>query len=297
MFSELNKPVAWRCGRFYFDWQKDPRPLVMGVLNVTPDSFSDGGLFIEPTKALDHAFQMIEDGAQIIDIGGESTKPGVAPTSAQEEQDRVLPIIEKLQSAGVAISIDTYKAQTMKLALEIGVDILNDIQGFQDPHKVAIAASSKDVGLCIMHMQNQPHNMQDQPHYDNLIGEISQFLKGTVNHLSTQGITSDRVAIDPGFGFGKTTEHNLSLLHRLDQIERSGIALLVGLSRKKTLARILGSMTADRTIASVAAALLAVERGANVVRVHDVKPTVEAIKVWTAMHLESLDTTHTKINQ
>ncbi len=297
MFPELNKPVAWRCGRFYFDWQKNPAPIVMGVLNATPNSFSDGGLFVDPAKALDHAFQMIEDGAQIIDIGGESTKPGVTPTSAQEEQDRVLPLIEKLQSAGVAISIDTYKPETMKLALEIGVDILNDIQGFQNPLNVSIAASSKDVGLCVMHMQNQPHNMQDQPHYGNLISEVSQFLKEAVSHLSAQGITPDRIAIDPGFGFGKTTEHNLSLLHRLDHLERSGTALLVGLSRKKTLARILGSMSADRTIASVAAALLAVERGANVVRVHDVKPTVEAIKVWTAMHLESLDTTHTKINQ
>lgn len=293
--AELIKPVAWRCGRFYFDWQKNPSPVVMGVLNITPDSFSDGGQFIDPEKALDHAFQMIHDGAQIIDIGGESTKPGVTPTSAQEEQDRVLPILEKLQSAGVALSIDTYKAQTMQLALDIGVDILNDIQGFQNPLKVSIAASSQDVGLCVMHMQNQPQNMQIQPHYDDVVGEISLFLKNKVNDLSSQGIASERIAIDPGFGFGKSTEHNLRLLHRLDHIERSGNALLVGLSRKKTLAQILGSLTADRSIASVAAALLAVERGANVLRVHDVKSTVEAVKVWTSMHLEGLDTTQTKI--
>ena len=294
--AELLKPAAWRCGRFYFFWQKNTAPVVMGILNINPNSFSDGGQFIDPHKALDHAFQMIDDGAQIIDLGGESTKPGVTPTSAQEEQDRVLPILEKLQTAGVALSIDTYKAQTMQFALAIGVDILNDIQGFQTHLKLSLAASSKDVGLCVMHMQNQPQNMQIEPHYDDVIGEINQFLRGKVTHLSDHGIASERIAIDPGFGFGKSSEHNLCLLHRLGQIDRSGNALLVGLSRKKTLAKILGSLTADRTIASVAAALLAVERGANVLRVHDVKSTVEAVKVWTAMHLEGLDTTQTKIS-
>jgi dihydropteroate synthase len=168
--AELLKPAAWRCGRVFFDWQKNPAPVVMGILNITPNSFSDGGQFIDPHKALDHAFQMIDDGAQIIDLGGESTKPGVTPTSAQEEQDRVLPILEKLQTAGVALSIDTYKAQTMQFALAIGVDILNDIQGFQTHLKLSLAASSKDVGLCVMHMQNQPQNMQIEPHYDDVIG-------------------------------------------------------------------------------------------------------------------------------
>jgi len=282
------KPTAWRCGRFYFDWAVTPAPVVMGILNVTPDSFSDGGKYFDHARAIDHAFQMIEDGAKIIDLGGESTKPGAIPVSAQEEQDRVFPVLEKLQSAGVALSIDSYQTQTMQYALEIGVDILNDISGFQSEMNLDVAAKSKDVGLCVMHMQNTPQNMQVQPHYDNVIQEVGQFFNEKVLQLASLGIESERVAIDPGFGFGKSTKHNLTLLNRLAELSLSGTTLLVGLSRKKTLRKILGDHETDLTTASVAAALLAVERGARVIRVHDVKPTIQAIQVWTAMHQEQL---------
>ncbi len=282
------KPTAWRCGRFYFDWGLSPSPIVMGILNVTPDSFSDGGKYFDHAKAIDHAFQMVEDGAKIIDLGGESTKPGAIPISAQEEQDRVLPVLEKLQSAGVALSLDSYQAQTMQYALEIGVDILNDISGFQSEMNLAVAAAAKDVGLCVMHMQNTPQNMQVQPHYENVIREVGQFLNEKILQLSSLGIKPERIAIDPGFGFGKSTEHNLTLLHRLAELPLSGTTLLVGLSRKKTLRKILGDKEIDLTTASVAAALLAVERGAQVLRVHDVKPTTQAIQVWNAMRQEHL---------
>jgi dihydropteroate synthase len=230
---------------------------------------------------------MVEDGARIIDLGGESTRPGATPLSSQEEQDRILPVLEKLQSAGVALSLDSYKASTMQQALAIGVDVLNDISGFQDPENIRIAASSVDVGLCIMHMQNNPLTMQQQPSYGHVVEEVGQFLQDKIAQLSLLGIDRRRIAIDPGFGFGKTAKHNLTLLHRLAELPLQGTTLLVGLSRKKTLSKILGQDT-DLTTASVAAALLAVERGAKVVRVHDVKPSVEAIKVWSAMHFEDL---------
>jgi len=287
MALEDIKPTAWRCGRFYFDWEKNPTPVVMGILNVTPDSFSDGGQYLDTSKAIDHAFQMIEDGARIIDLGGESSRPGATPLSASEEQDRIFPVLEKLQSAGVALSLDSYKANTMQQALAIGVDIFNDISGFQDPESIRVASSSAEVGLCIMHMQNSPLTMQEQPSYGHVVDEVGQFLRDKITQLSLQGIDRQRMAIDPGFGFGKTAQHNLSLLHRLAELHLQGSTLLVGLSRKKTLSKILGQ-DSDLTTASVAAALLAVERGAKVIRVHDVKPSVEAMKVWSAMHNENL---------
>ena len=286
MEAIATKPTAWRCGRFYFDWKHHPTPVVMGILNITPDSFSDGGKFFSHQQAIDHAYQMIEDGAQIIDVGGESTRPGATPISAQEEQDRVLPVIEKLQSAGVALSIDTYKGETMRLALDMGIDILNDISGFQDPQNISVASSSKDVGLCIMHMQNTPQTMQAQPSYQNLIEDVGQFLAQKIDQLSRHGIERERIAIDPGFGFGKTVQHNLTLLHRLAELQPYSSSLLVGLSRKKTLTKIVGDDANSLTIASVVAAILAIERGAKVIRVHDVKPSVQAVKVWSAMHFE-----------
>jgi dihydropteroate synthase len=283
---DVFSPTVWHCGRFHFDWQKSPMPIVMGILNITPDSFSDGGKFFDHSLAITHAYQMIEEGATMIDIGGESTKPGAIPVSLQEELDRVLPVIEKLQNCGVALSIDTYKSETMRYALDLGIDVINDVSGFEDAKSIAVAASSKDVGLCVMHMQNTPQTMQVEPHYEDVVEQVSEFLNLSLNRLKAQGIDAKRIAIDPGFGFGKTVEHNLLLLHHLEKIKRGTTPLLVGLSRKKTLAKILGSDTRDKTFASVAAALLAVERGANIVRVHDVGPTVDALKIWTAMRLE-----------
>ena len=287
---ELNDdmPTVWNCGRFTFDWVQNPSPIVMGILNVTPNSFSDGGKFYDSSRALDHAYQMIEDGAKIIDIGGESTQPGVEPISVQEELDRVLPILEKLQGTNVALSIDTYKGQTMQKALAVGVDILNDIRGFQDQENIAAALSSDNVGLCVMHMQKNPQTMQYQPNYENVVNEVGQFLKDRIESLVYQGISRKRIAIDPGFGFGKTVQHNLTLLHRLNQLPLNGTTLLVGLSRKKTLSKILSKPTDQLSNASVIASILAIERGAKVVRVHDVRPTVEAIKIWSAMQSENL---------
>ena len=284
----VTKPTAWRCGRFYFDWKDNPTPVVMGILNITPDSFSDGGKYLSYQQAIDHAYQMIEDGAQIIDIGGESTRPGATPISAQEEQDRILPVIEKLQSAGVALSIDTYKGETMRLALDLGIDILNDISGFQDPQNISVAASSADVGLCIMHMQNKPQTMQLEPNYQHVVEDVGQFLAQKIDQLSRCGIERERIAIDPGFGFGKTAQHNLTLLHRLAELQLDSSTLLVGVSRKKTLTKIVGDDAHSLTTASVVAAILAIERGAKVIRVHDVKPSVQAVKVWSAMHFEDL---------
>ena len=284
----VTKPTAWRCGRFYFDWKHNPTPVVMGILNITPDSFSDGGKYLSHQQAIDHAYQMIEDGAQIIDIGGESTRPGATPISAQQEQDRVLPVIEKLQSAGVALSIDTYKGETMRLALDMGIDILNDISGFQDPENISVAASSADVGLCIMHMQNTPQTMQVEPNYQHIVEDVGQFLAQKIDQLSRCGIERERIAIDPGFGFGKTAQHNLTLLHRLAELQLDSSTLLVGVSRKKTLTKIVGDDAHRLTTASVVAAILAIERGAKVIRVHDVKPSVQAVKVWSAMHFEDL---------
>lgn len=281
-------PTVWQCGRFCFNWERDPTPIVMGILNITPDSFADGGRFLDPQRALEHAFQMIEDGAKIIDLGGESTRPGAQPISAQEEQDRIFPVLEQLQTAGVALSLDSYKGQTMQQALIVGIDIFNDISGFVDANNQEVAAASQNIGLCIMHMQKTPQVMQQEPQYTHVVQEVLQFLTQRVEHLSSLGIEPARLAIDPGFGFGKTAEHNLSLLNQLDTLQVLGTTILVGLSRKKTLAKIIGSSESGLINASVVAALLAVERGARVLRVHDVKPTVEALKVWTAVRLEGL---------
>jgi dihydropteroate synthase len=283
-----DQPTVWNCGRFSFDWVKKPYPIVMGILNVTPNSFSDGGKFFDRSRALEHAYQMIEDGAQIIDIGGESTQPGVEPISVEEELDRVLPILEALQNSGVALSIDTYKGQTMQKALEVGVDILNDIRGFLDPLNVSVAKSHPNVGICIMHMQNNPQTMQIKPNYENVILEVGDFLEQRVDSLVREGISRTRIAIDPGFGFGKSVQHNLTLLNRLNTLPVNGTTLLVGLSRKKTLSKILDKPTDQLMLPSVVAAILAIERGAKVVRVHDVKPTIEGIKVWRAMQTEDL---------
>jgi dihydropteroate synthase len=230
---------------------------------------------------------MIEDGAQIIDIGGESTKPGAKFVSESEEQDRVLPVIEGLVGCGVALSLDSYKASTMQLACKAGIDILNDITGFTSPQNQAVAVANPNVGLCLMHMQNSPQNMQISPHYDDVVEDLRQYFMDTVNTLESKGIVRKRICIDPGLGFGKTPFHNLRLLNQLKSFNDFGLALLIGISRKSTLAKILGSDLESRTTASVAAMLAGIEQGANIVRVHDVKESVQAIKVWMAIKNES----------
>ncbi len=274
-------PVAWRCGRFYFDWQKNPAPLVMGILNVTPDSFSDGGRFAARDAALRQAELMMAEGAQIIDIGGESSRPGSEPLSLQEELDRVMPVLEALQGCDVALSVDTYKAKTMQAAIDMGVDCINDIWAMRQPNAIQTVIASA-CGIVLMHMQKDPQTMQFKPEYEDVVSEVNGFLVERCVALEDEGIARERLAIDPGFGFGKTVTHNMQMLGAFAAFTQHGLPVLAGISRKSSLGEITGRKTEERMVASVAAALMAVERGAMIVRVHDVGPTVDALKVWSA---------------
>lgn len=259
------------------------RPLVMGILNVTPDSFSDGGRFHSLDLALSHAEQMIAEGVDIIDIGGESTRPGVPPVPADEELRRVMPILYALRDCGKPISLDTYKPEVMREAIAAGVDMINDINGFRGPGALDILKDS-ECALCIMHMQRDPLTMQQAPQYSDVTAEVSLFLRERVEAAGEHGIDRTRLCVDPGFGFGKTVEHNLELLKHLDRIcEETGLPVLAGLSRKSTVGAITGKPVEQRVAGSVAAALAAVSRGAKIVRVHDVAETVDALKVWHAV--------------
>jgi dihydropteroate synthase len=267
------------CGKFQFDLS---RPLVMGIVNVTPDSFSDGGHHASAAAAIAHARQLVADGADILDIGGESTRPGAVTVSAQEELDRVLPVIEGLRDISVPISIDTWKPQVMRAALASGASMVNDINALQEKGALTAVAAS-GVAVCLMHKQGSPQTMQKQPLYQDVITEVSAFLCDRIAAVEAAGIAQDRIVIDPGFGFGKTLEHNLALLRELEKFSALGLPVLVGLSRKSMLGGITGRDVGDRLVVSVAAALLAVQRGAAIVRVHDVRETVDALKIWNAV--------------
>jgi len=267
------------CGKFHFDLT---RPLVMGIVNVTPDSFSDGGRFASTALAITHAQQLIKDGADILDIGGESTRPGAAEVSEQEELDRVLPVIEGLRGISVPISIDTCKPQVMRAALAAGASMVNDINALLEEGALDAVAGS-GAAVCLMHKQGVPQTMQQQPHYIDVIAEVSAFLRDRIVAAEAAGIARDRIVIDPGFGFGKTLAHNLDLLRELETFCALGVPVLAGLSRKSMLGAITGRDVNERLAASVAAALLAVQRGAAIVRVHDVRETVDALKVWDAI--------------
>ena len=282
-------PATWRCGRFLFDFSKRQRPLVMGILNATPDSFSDGGKFRTPSDAIAQAERMIANGVDLIDIGGESTRPGAEPVPLQEELDRVLPVIEALKDCGVALSIDTYKAETMRQALNAGIDCVNDIWALRQVGAVEVIMESdqrnpnKQCGLILMHMQRDPQTMQFDPEYQDVIAEVKQFLQERAKSLQEKGVTQNRIAIDPGFGFGKRTEHNLTLLNQLSSLQSLGLPLLIGLSRKSVLGQVVGSEVDERIHASIAASVVSVMKGANIVRVHDGKPTVDALKIVSAV--------------
>lgn len=285
----LKQPATWRCGRFLFELGQRQanrqRPLVMGILNATPDSFSDGGRFYAKDDALRQVEAMIAAGVDLIDIGGESTKPGAIPVSLQEELDRVLPIIEALTDCGVALSIDTYKAETMRQALMAGVDCINDIWALRQVGAEAVvcdAAIARDCGIVLMHMQCDPITMQLNPNYENVVSEVNAFLIERVQGLIEQGVAANRIAIDPGFGFGKSLEHNLRMLQEFNQFTHSGHPVLAGISRKSMLGKITGREVGDRLVPSVAAAVLAAERGASMVRVHDVPETIDALTLWAA---------------
>jgi dihydropteroate synthase len=253
----------------------------MGVVNITPDSFSDGGHFLEPGAAVAHARQLAEDGADIIDIGGESTRPGSAATSEQEELDRVMPVLLALKDFDKPISVDTRRPAVMKAALAAGASMINDIEALGSPAALAAVAESK-CAVCLMHMQGTPATMQQDPHYDDVLGEIKGFLKERIAAAEAAGVERGRIVADPGFGFGKNAEHNLELLRRLDEFGSLGVPVLAGLSRKGTVGKLTGRPHGERLAGSLAVALLALQRGATIVRVHDVKETRDVIAVWQA---------------
>lgn len=282
--SLIEMPATWRCGRFLFDFTKRKRPIVMGILNATPDSFSDGGRFRNAQDAIAQAEIMIANGVDLIDIGGESTRPGAVPVSLEEELDRVLPVIEALKNCGVPLSIDTYKSETMRQALLAGIDCVNDIWALRQEGAVDAVINSAECGIVLMHMQCDPLTMQFNPEYQDVIGEVMQFLKDRAAFLIQKGVSSDRIAIDPGFGFGKSLEHNLTMLSRFNAFTKLGYPVLAGISRKSMIGKVTGKETNERVAPSVAAAIMAADRGAKIIRVHDVAETVDALKLWEAVN-------------
>jgi dihydropteroate synthase len=264
-----------RCGGYLLPLH---RPLIMGVVNVTPDSFSDGGRFLDSSHAVVHGRLLVEQGADILDIGGESTRPGAVPLPLTQELERVLPVLEGLRRLDVPLSVDTYKPEMMRAALDAGASMINDINALQAEGALE-AVRASDCAVCLMHKQGDPQTMQDNVHYDDVVGEVRDFLAGRVEACAAAGIERDRIVLDPGFGFGKRSVHNLELLRRLRRLVAFGLPVLVGLSRKSTLGRITNQPVGQRMIASVTAALLAVERGAAIVRVHDVAETRAALQI------------------
>lgn len=270
----------WQTARFRIDLH---RPKVMGIVNVTPDSFSDGGRHASTRTAIAHCERLVADGADILDIGGESSRPGAEPLPLDEELRRVMPVLAAAVTLGVPVSIDTYKPQLMRAALHAGADIVNDIHALTRPGAVDCLASHPLAGVCLMHMQGAPGTMQSRPRYADVVDEVDAFLRERCALLEARGIAPDRVAVDPGIGFGKTVAHNIELLSRQAELLKLGRPLLIGWSRKSTLGSITGRDVDQRLAASLAAALIAVQRGAHVVRVHDVAGTVDALKLWQAV--------------
>lgn len=276
----MTAPKTLTCGGKTLDLT---RPQVMGILNVTPDSFSDGGRYNLLEAAIDHAHTIVEEGATLIDIGGESTRPGATPVTSQEEMDRVLPVLEALRTRfDVVYSIDTSNPALMVEAANAGAGMLNDVRAFLQPGAEAAALQcvrDHQVALCLMHMQGDPTTMQSAPAYVNVVGEVAEFLATRARMLTALGVPSSQLVIDPGFGFGKSLGHNYTLLRELAALARLGYPLLVGVSRKSMIGNVVAKPAHERIHGSVAAALLAAERGGNILRVHDVAPTVDALKV------------------
>lgn len=280
-------PEPLVCGRFTLTFE---RPLVMGILNATPDSFSDGGRYLAFDDALRRAEQMLLDGVDMIDIGGESTRPGAPPVALEEELERVIPLVERLRSANVPLSIDTYKPEVMRHALAAGADLINDVWGFRMPGAIE-AVRESNCGLCVMHMLGEPQTMQvGEPNYVDVVREVREFLQARCAELEAAGVGKARISVDPGFGFGKSViEHNYALLAHLCETAPSVAAggapypILAGMSRKSMLGALVNRPAPERVAASVAAAVCAAQQGAAIIRVHDVAPTVDALKVWGAM--------------
>jgi len=273
--------MSLSCGRYTLDLS---RPLIMGIVNVTPDSFSDGGLHADTGAAVAHGLALVEAGADVLDIGGESTRPGAQAVPLDEELRRVLPVVEALAGEGVPLSIDTYKPEVMFAAVSAGVSLINDVFALQQPGALE-AAAANDAAICLMHMQGTPQTMQVDPSYGDVVAEVAGFLNARIAACEAAGIARERIIVDPGFGFGKTTAHNIALLRSLGDIVRgTGRPLLAGLSRKSVLGRItMRDDPAARVAASVASALVAVQNGARLLRVHDVTATLDMVRVWQAL--------------
>lgn len=269
------------CGKFRLALD---RPLIMGIVNLTPDSFSGDGLASDVDRAVAHARRQVEEGADILDLGAESTRPGVPPTPLQEELNRLLPVLERISGWGVPISIDTYKPEVMAAALAAGADMINDISGLRDPQALEVVADG-NCGLCLMHMQGEPRTMQQHPVYHEVVAEVRGYLSERVAACRQVGIAGERIVVDPGFGFGKALEHNLALFRELPALAADGYPVLVGVSRKSMLGAITGRSVEARQAASVSAALLAAQRGAAILRVHDVAETRDALAVWSAIEI------------
>jgi dihydropteroate synthase len=269
------------CGRFRLALD---RPLVMGVLNITLDSFSDGGRYLDPAAALEHAERMIAEGADLIDVGAESTRPGAQPTPESAEMERIVPLVAKLAGASVPVSVDTRRPAVMRAAIAAGASMVNDVSALRAPGAIeAVSGAAQPVAACLMHMQGEPATMQRTASYTDVVAEVKSFLAGRARACEAAGIARERIVLDPGFGFGKTVAHNLVLLRELPRIVALGYPVLAGLSRKSTIGAITGREVGERVAGSLAAALAAVARGAKIVRVHDVRETVDALKVWNAV--------------
>lgn len=273
---------TWHTTRFQIDLG---RPQVMGIVNVTPDSFSDGGQHWTAQDALRHCEQLIEEGVDILDIGGESTRPGSPTVPVEEEWRRLAEVLQGALRLGVPVSVDTWKPEVMRRALDLGVDIINDIRGLEAEGAIEAVAAHGRCGVCIMHMQGDPATMQNRPVYPNVVAEVADYLVQRVNATLAAGVARERITLDPGIGFGKTPEHNFQLLREQETLLKLGYPLLLGWSRKSSLGHITGRPVGDRLAASLAAALACVQRGGHIVRVHDVAATVDALKVWAAAGL------------
>ena len=272
--------MFFNCGKFQLDLTT---PKVMGIVNVTPDSFSDGGKYSQLDQAIAHALKLAEEGAAILDIGGESTRPNATPVSLQQELDRVIPVIEALcGQINIPLSVDTYKPQVMQAAIAAGASIVNDVRALQEPGALKVVASA-NVGVCLMHMQGTPQTMQNNPQYNDVISDIKTFLQARLQATIGAGVPANRILLDFGFGFGKTREHNITLIQQLESFTELGQPLLVGLSRKSVLGQVTGNDVDARLYATIAASVIAAMKGAKILRVHDVKATVEALKVVTAI--------------
>jgi dihydropteroate synthase len=271
--------MHWQTARFRIALD---RPRVMGIVNVTPDSFSDGGHHAEAGAAMAHCERLLREGADILDIGGESTRPGARTPTPEEERARVLPVVRHAVTLGVPVSVDTSEPRVIAAALDAGADIVNDVRALRRPGALQAVAAHPSAGACLMHMQGEPTSMQVEPRYGDVVADVAEFLGERLQAALAAGIARERLVVDPGIGFGKTATHNWELLRRQHELLRLGLPLLVGWSRKSTLGALTGRAVDERGVASVAAALAAVSRGAAVVRVHDVAATVDALKVWEA---------------